>query len=226
MVQDLAALPRGMPAQCDMSSTVVLNSIESTAEVSMDCFFCQHEEDVRNPGFHVLEGQRHEQTLLLVDPVHKKLQKLHGDLGVPHHERLEVVTGELQRLHLVQGDCRGRSRSLLQDGHFPEDLTGLKDGNVLFKLSHYLDDLDAPGLKEVEGVPGLVLAENDVTLSESDHESVEYRKIKTDSAAHAPPPSSALNAFFTLRMTGSSSVPIVRIFLNKPPALALSPFSS
>ena len=49
--------PGGIPAQWDMSSTVFLNSIESTDEVSSGLPLRQHEEHVRNPGFHVLQGE-------------------------------------------------------------------------------------------------------------------------------------------------------------------------
>ncbi len=108
--------------------------------------------------------------LLVVDPLDEQLQELQRDLRVAHHEHLEVLAVELQRLHVVQRDGRGGARRLFQDGHLAEDLPGVEDVDVLFQVPDDAHDLHPSGLDEVEGVPRLVLAEDDVALAEGDLE--------------------------------------------------------
>ena len=148
----------------------------------------EHQEDVRDLGFHVVEGQDLKLPFLVVDPHGEHLEQGQGDLRVALEQDLEVLLVELQGGYRVHGNGRGRARRLFENGHLAEDLPGLKHGDGLLDLLEDLDDLHPPGLDHVEGVPGLVLAEDHVALLESLPEAIERIALGIHASSSPPAP--------------------------------------
>jgi len=103
------------------------------------------------------------------DPLLEKLVHLHGQVGQSAVQDGEVVPHQDQGLDQIEGFDGGGPRLVDQQGHLAEPLTQAQLRQDQFATVDVFDDVNVPFADQVEGVPGLTFADDDLVGFEAAH---------------------------------------------------------